>query len=62
MQQSNGKSWEVLISYKAPNGDTRYARLEHRGRMSWCKRTAEKHAREFKAAHMRDAWAREVDE
>lgn len=53
--------FEVVTAYDRENGQTGYARLEHRGRTEWRKRTAEKHAREFKANHMRDAWAQEVE-
>ena len=38
-----------------------YARIETNGRTEWqTLRTARKHAREYKAQHMRDAWAQEV--
>ena len=52
------KMWEVIVSLESGKG---YARLEHRGRVQWGKRTATKHAREFKANHMRDAWIQEVE-
>ena len=53
--------FEVVTSYQDQDGKTQYARLEYRGRMAWGKRTAEKHARDFKANHMRDAWAQDAD-
>jgi hypothetical protein len=43
-----------------PDGTARYALIEANGRYRWkTKRTAEKHAREYKALHLRDAWAEE---
>jgi len=50
--------WEVIVSLESGKG---YSRLEYRGRMQWGKRTATKHAREFKANHMWDAWIQEVE-
>jgi hypothetical protein len=42
--------------------DDRYAVLEVRGRMSWkTKRTAQKHARNYKATNLRDAWVEETN-
>lgn len=38
-----------------------YALIEANGRTEWkTKRTAEKHAREYKARHLRDAWAEQA--
>lgn len=38
-----------------------YARLEHKGRSEWkTKRIAQKHAREYKAIHLRDSWVQEI--
>ena len=42
-------------------GENGYSRLEYRGRMQWRKKTAMKHAREFKARHLRDTWVQETD-
>ena len=54
--------WEAITNIEEDNTKpARYARLEAQGRTEWrTKRTAVKHAREFKAQHMRDAWAQEV--
>lgn len=42
-------------------GQTTYARIEAHGRTVWkTKRTAQKHAREYKAKHMRDSWVQEL--
>lgn len=56
----NGKGpWEVITALPGEYGQGApyYSRLTHRDRMTWTKRTATRHAREFKAAHLRDAWA-----
>lgn len=39
-----------------------YAILDHKGKTEWSKRVAMKHAREFKADHMRDSWINPADE
>lgn len=49
--------YNVII--RVPDG---YALLEHKGRTEWSKRVAMKHAREFKANRMRDAWVCPADE
>lgn len=55
-------AWEAIASYERDDGTTGYARIEANGRIEWkTKRTAEKHAREYKANHMRDAWAQECN-
>lgn len=52
--------YEVIVCLGYENGAAQYARLEHKGRSEWkTKRIAEKHAREYKATHLRDAWASE---
>ncbi len=52
----------IIATY--PNGKNEnpaYARLEYKGRSTWLiKRLAEKHAREYKAAHLVDAWVQEL--
>ena len=54
------RMWEAIAAYTRDDGKTDYARIEHRGRIEWkTKRTAEKHARDYKARHLRDAWAQE---
>lgn len=40
---------------------SRYTILEANGRTEWkTKRTAQKHASEYKSIHLRDAWVQEV--
>lgn len=42
------------------DGRTMYGYLEHRGKSEWLtKRTAQKHADDYKATHLRDAWVEE---
>jgi len=41
-------------------GITFYRVLSRKGKTEFCKRTAEKYAREYKAENMRDAWAEEA--
>lgn len=49
--------FEVIIANPETDGKITYSRLEYRGRTSWkTLRIAEKHAREFKSIHLRDAW------
>lgn len=58
-----GQFYEIITALPADYGDKGpyYARLEVNGRMTWrTKRIAEKHAREFKGAHLRDAWVQEA--
>jgi hypothetical protein len=44
-----------------PHGTTKYAVLDVNGRSEWkTKRIAKKHAREYKAIHLRDSWVSEV--
>lgn len=50
--------WEVVVQYDA--NPTHLARLEHRGRTSWTRRTALKHAEAYRAQHGREAFAQEV--
>lgn len=55
--------YEVIIATDAEGktGGPYYSRLSVRDRTQWkTKRIAEKHAREFKARHLKDAWAQEV--
>lgn len=55
---TTGKTYEVIVSLEDGKG---YSRLCYRDRTEWkTKRTAEKHAREFKASHLRDAWVSEA--
>ena len=55
--------YEVVTALPAdqyPNGPY-YGRLDVNGRMQWkTKRIAERHAREFKVAHLLDAWVQEA--
>jgi len=54
------KTYEAVADISDNPNETKYARIEVRGKSEWkTKRAAEKHAREYKAAHMRDAWAQE---
>jgi len=54
---------EVIVALISPDdsGPPTYSRLTHLDRWQWSRRTAMKHAREFKAQHMRDAWAQPVE-
>lgn len=56
------KLYEVIVQILSDDNNTStYARLEHKGRRTWkTKRIAEKHAREYKGLHLRDAWVSEV--
>lgn len=52
--------WEVLCVVGYANGAQQIARLEHKGRSTWkTKAIAERHAREYTAAHGRDAYVSE---
>lgn len=54
------RRWQAVANV-AKSGPPSYAIIEAHGRTEWkTKRTAEKHAREYKARHLRDAWAEEV--
>ena len=53
--------YEVVADVSPDPLVVRYARVEHRGRSEWrTKRTAEKHAREYRATHLRDAWVNPI--
>lgn len=53
------KTYEVIIPIYQPS-KVIYSRLCYRDRTEWKdKRTAEKHAREYKAKHIQDAWVQE---
>lgn len=55
------KLYEVIVQHEDSTGKIFYSRLEHKGRSTWkTKRIAQKHAREFKAVHLRDSWVQEV--
>lgn len=50
--------YEVWVDTGTKSG---YALLEVNGRSQWkTKRIADKHAREYKATHLRDSWVSEV--
>jgi hypothetical protein len=49
--------YEVVID----DGEGHYSRLWHKNRGEWkTKRIAEKHAREYKGNHLKDAWVQPV--
>ena len=49
--------YEVIADISDNPNETKYARVECNRRIKWkTKRIAEKHAREYKATHMCDAW------
>lgn len=51
--------WNAWASYEV-DGVTHHALIEANGRTSWkTKRTALKHAREYKSTHLRDSWVAE---
>ena len=55
--------YEVIIAIddKGQTGGPYYSRLSVRDRTQWkTRRIAEKHAREFKGTHLRDAWVQEA--
>ncbi len=56
------KLYEVIIANYDKNGNNlQYSRLEFRNRTTWkTKRIADKHARDWKANNLSDAWAQEV--
>ena len=59
---TQSEKYEVIVRIDDKHGEPQYARLDVNGRFEWkTKRIAEKHAREFKANHMRDAWAQKVE-
>lgn len=51
--------YNVRVAIEGPYG-TEYAVLEDNGRQSWCKRVAQRKAREWKADNMRDAFIEEA--
>ncbi len=54
------KKYEVIVA-TVSNGKCVYARLSYRDRTEWkTKRIAQKHAREYKAKHLKDSWVSEV--
>ncbi len=55
------KTYEVIVPIYG--GDkVLFSRMAHKGRTEWKdKRTAERHAREYKAKHMQDAWVQEIN-
>jgi len=53
--------YEVICSVSNKTGKMVYARMEYKGRMQWkTKRIAEKHARDYRGNHLRDAWVSKV--
>lgn len=53
--------WEVIVEIPQEDAPPRYARLWHKGRYQWkTKRIAQKHCREYRMAHLRDAWISEA--
>lgn len=53
-------TFEVVAHVCTSDGVLQYERLERNGRIEWkTKRTAEKHAREYKARYLKDAWVSE---
>lgn len=53
--------YEAIAAIDNPDGTVSYARIEHKGRSVWkTRRTARKHAMEYKALHLRDAWEQEA--
>ena len=56
-----GETYDVDNGWGGTRPVTKYGTLDHKGRSTWkTKRIAEKHAREYKATHLRDAWVQEV--
>lgn len=54
------KLYEVICQIPKDGGFI-YARLQVKNRFTWkTKRIAEKHAREYKALHLRDSWVSEA--
>jgi len=47
------------VIVRVPDG---YAILTHKGRSEWSRRVAMKHAKEYKAEYLRDAWVCPADE
>lgn len=53
--------YEVIADVSDDPGKVCYARVSVKDRMTWVtKRIAERHARAYKALHLRDAWGEEV--
>ena len=50
--------WEVITQYD--DNPTHLARLEHKGRSAWSRRTALKYAADYQARHGRPAFAQRV--
>lgn len=50
------KRYQVVVAIPDEKNGIIYATLSHKDKIQFCKRTAEKYAREYKAKHMRDAW------
>lgn len=57
------KLYEVIVNIQTDNDKMPiYARMEHKGRVEWkTKRIAQKHAREYKAKHLRDSWVSVIE-
>jgi hypothetical protein len=53
------KRYQVVVAIPDEKNGIVYATLSHKDKIQFCKRTAEKYAREYKAKHMRDAWIEE---
>ena len=53
------KRYQVVVAIPDEKNGIIYATLSHKDKIQFCKRTAEKYAREYKAKHMRDAWIEE---
>ena len=54
------KRYQVVVAIPDEKNGIIYATLSHKDKIQFCKRTAEKYAREYKAENMRDAWAEEL--
>jgi len=60
-QAWNRPEYEVLVVLGYEHGAQQLARLEHKGRSVWkTRRIAEQHAREYTAAHGKEAYVSET--
>jgi hypothetical protein len=53
------KRYHVIVAIPDEKNGIVHATLSHKDKIQFCKHTADKYAREYKAKHMRDAWLEE---
>lgn len=53
------RRYHVIVAIPDEKNGVIYATLSHKDKIQFCKRTAEKYAREYKAKHTCDTWIEE---